>query len=316
MYSPQSLKPQEFTLRDKIDYVANSFKSIDLPTNGYITELELRLHVNVSTGTSVTWKSDALWRLIKQLRIYSTEKDYIRLIDLRLVKARNILDYAGKIVEPTLPGANQSNVDLTLPIKLHFGYFPHSNYDTSVIIPAAELKTLKLEVLWGDNTDLGTGVTINSADITITVRQVLGRPSGYEIPAWQSKSLTLKVTDEYGVNVHDIEGFGYLYRILHVILDSNDDRSDDVVSRFSVYFVRERERPIELSYDAWHMATALKYGLETTQIVGITEFSPVDIWGIRLDLDQLRFSLEKIELDYPAKAEGTIKMLYDASMSP
>ena len=73
------------TMTETIPFVANKQKSIDIPTQGFITRIELLLRLNVTTDSGgATPNEDAIARIIKSMRIeYPGQKTYFAIPDGR-----------------------------------------------------------------------------------------------------------------------------------------------------------------------------------------------------------------------------------------
>ena len=130
-------------------YSANSTSRTKLPESGYITELNLKLKITVTTS-STTVLEDAAFRLIKSLRIKASgAKTYIDFSDGRQLKFHNMFQFRGKLVEDAIAGTASGGV-YYYDIPIHLGLDPMNAFDPTVVIPAVRLQDLTLEVTWGD----------------------------------------------------------------------------------------------------------------------------------------------------------------------
>ena len=229
-----------------------------------------------------------------------------------------IFDYKGKnLAEPTLPGANQTGVTVRLKIELHFGFKKDDDFDTSVVIPAPEVPELKLSVLWGDSSDLGSGVTIKSGQIKVTVYGVAYRPASYYLPAWQTYiTKVTEVVSEFGRLYHEIMGYGKLSDIYIMELDANDNRVDGLVTEMRVYVPEFRHEPITIDDSTWKRETARTYNVDEDLLTGIRAVDPKKIWGVILDLDALKRERYSIRLEYKSSATGQVVHFYHAIQRP
>ena len=287
------------TFTSKLSYEANEVKSIDLPTRGYVTRYECLLKLNVSTGTGGgTPNEDAIFRLIKALRIeYPGGRVYYGVPDGRLIKYKNVLDFKGLLREDDLPTAASVTQDVYAKFILNWGFEPLDPFDPTVVIPAEELSDLKMSVLWGSDSDLGDGYTINSGEIEITARYISPTepieqifPLGYNIPVWTPVELDIDaVKSELGLR-DDLPVGNVLRETLILVLDSSDNRSNSDVSEVGIVKPKERKTPFRASWLAFNTATRHDYGLPS-EITGLGCLDYEDISGIPAGLD---LSIEEI----------------------
>jgi len=165
-------------------FAPNVTTSVPLPLSGYITQLDCLIRVNV-TDTGGALLEDPFARLIRALRIKSSgARSWVDFSDGRQWKYYSWLQYAGKLgIDPF--SVSSVTADYYALIPLHIGTFPQDDFDTSVVIPAVETTDLNMEVVWGAAADIGAGITINNAEMIITVNEIALAPGEKRSLIWK-----------------------------------------------------------------------------------------------------------------------------------
>lgn len=237
-----------YQVTDKVDFSASSTKSIDIPETGYINEMNLLLELYVTPATSVSANEDALARIIDALKITAAGgKSYFTVDDGRQLLYHCFHQYQGQLLHDPLPSAGGSATTVRALFPLHFGLDPFDSFDPSVIIPAAELSNLKLEVTWGSASDLGTGYTItpSSSQMRVVVKELTLEkgetrdkiwPDGINVPLFESRSLSLSATASNLGKTDDVPVGSMLHSALIIVLNSSGNRSDTDVTEFGTKY--------------------------------------------------------------------------------
>lgn len=227
-----------YQVSDTLDYTASTTKSIDIPETGYITELMLLLELYVTPSSIVSAAQDALARILDAIKITAAGgKNYYSVEDGRQSLYDAYHQYQGQLLHDPLPSAGGSAATVRMLIPLHFGLDPFDPFDKSIIIPAAELSNLKLEVTWGAASALGTGfpVTAGSSRIRAFVRELTLEkgetreviwPGGINVPLYESRSIGLTTTASNLGKTDDVPVGSMLHSALVMVVDSSNDRSD------------------------------------------------------------------------------------------
>ena len=309
------------TLAEVIAYEANKTKSIGLPRSGYITHIDLNLVLNVSTGTAGgTPKTDGLWRIIKALRIEAEGgRIFYAFPDGRVQKFKQILEYGSQFHEDSLPTAANVTQDVKAQIKLHTGLNPLDPFDPSIPIPADDLSQLKLSVLWGSESDLGDGYTVNSGQIEVTVAQLIFEgeaekrsiyPEGPAIPKMTDVERSITSTQSDLREQFDLPTGDVLMRTYVMVTDSNDDYSDAEVSELGVVFAREKETPYRVKWDQARFEDRARYGLTST-LSGRVAVDYEDVTGNPLGIDLSGYETGEVKLGFTTvKTGGRIRLLH------
>lgn len=307
------------TLTETIPFVANKQKSIDLPTQGFITRIELLLHLNVTTDSGgATPNEDALARLIRSMRIeYPGRKTYFAIPDGRLLKYKNYIDLK-QVAEDDLPTSASVTQDIYAKYNIYWGLNPKDPFDPSVVVPAERLSNLRLSVLWGDATDLGTGYTINNGEIIVTIRRYDLEREGERAfeklvePRMESaeKSIDEKKSD-LGFQINVPIGL-VLRETLILITDSADNRSDAEVDEYGVIFTKLDQTPYKVNWKS-HVRELYEDLKLKEQIagLGVLYWRNIARHGEELGFDASRYKYGDIALGFTtAQTGGKIRAVF------
>lgn len=305
---------QVYPVPVKIPFEANTPKELDLPTDGFITHIDLKMKLNVTTDATSggTPNEDALARILKRVEVYSGEKWFYACRDGRFIKYNNFYEY-GDVSEDALPTAAGVTQDVLALYRIHLGLEYSDNFDPTVVIPAEELNDLKMSVLWGAASDLGSGYTINSGEIEVILYRLLlesgEKPEdifieGYVEP--RSNVIDAPIDDV----VSDL-GFqknlpigNVIRRIWLLIVDSNDNKSNTDVTEVGV---KDENRNVWItrnSLDALRYTDKLQYRLKSL-VDGFTVIDGEELSGIPLGLDTSEgFKVGDLKLGFTTTTTG------------
>jgi len=290
------------TLKTKIDYEANKWKTLDLP-KAVITEIDLKVKLNVTAGTSVTANADAPYTVLKNINVVKGGKYPIQATGF-LLYAKNYYEYRGKIKTDTLPSAGNTK-DVVFELVIHPGYFPERKDDTSVVIDARD--GMQIQVLWGSDSDLGSGYTINSGEIEVTVWKLRSVPRTIKEPAWEipTKNIDQTYTD-LGLEVELPEG-KRIPKAVIVVRDSDGNRSDSVVTELGLVDKRGARTEIHrVSYLAQQYDDMRRYSVDP--LTGVIIFDALEIGYINI------IGTKDIVLGFTTAATGKLDILFPAHL--
>lgn len=291
------------TLKKKIDFAADSWKTLELPEYTGITQIDLLVHLNVSTGTSGgTPAADAPFNILKNIQIVKGGKYPIQATGW-LLYVKNYYEYHDKIQADSLPTAASTTKDVYFELVIHPGFYPEKRDDLSIGIDASG-ETTYLQVLWGAASDLGSGYTINSGDITVTLWHVPGARPRF-VPAWSisKKSIDQSYSD-LGLYI-DLPSQKMIHKAILDIRDTRGDRSDSVVTEIGIVkTVPQKTELLRLSYDAEKNDDRRRYQvvpLTGEVIVDAEEIGYLEILGV-----------DDIKLALSTASEGNLTVLWVA----
>ena len=285
--------PQVYPVPEKIDFEANKYKELDLPTDGFITEIILKVKINVTTSADgATPNEDALARLIKRVEVRSGETSFYTAPDGRFLKWVNYYEF-GDVAEDSLPTAADVTQDVKATYVIHLGFESSDKFDPTVVIPAEVLSSLKIQVLWGSASDLGTGYTINSGEIEVILhRLVLEKnevpedifPRGYVEPRFNVADQPINATySDLGLQVNAPIG-NVIRRTWLMVVDNSDNRTNTDVSEVGVKDETRNVYLLKNSLDAIRYTDKLQYRL--SQIVdGFAVIDAEDLSGLPIGFD-------------------------------
>lgn len=292
------------TLKNTIEYSANSWATITLPKAPAITQIDLLLKLTVKTGTAApSPAAHAPISLIKNINVVQGGKYPIQGTGWILF-VKGYYENKGKVRKDPLTTATSTTQTVYAEIVIHPGLEPENKGDLSVALPTDVVEDTKLAVLWGDESDLGSGYTIDSAEIIVTVWKVInGRP--WAIPAWNydTKGIDAAYSD-LAFTVQPPTGKFYTKAVIEV-LDSGGADSDSVVEELGVVDKREETKILHrLSWLAEQRDDARRYNVDP--LVGHVVFDAPEL-GTPVVL-----GVKDVVLGFTTTATGTINVLFNS----
>jgi len=310
------------TLTDEHTYSANTTTSLDIPETGYTSHISCLVPASITAATNADPAEDALARLISAMSISAAGgKNYYDITDGRQSFYNEYLRLEGKSEMSDLPSAGTTGT-VYLEIIIHPGLNPFDAYDRSVIIPGAELSNLKHKVTWGSASDLGTGYTINSASMKLTIsewqldpgesRSALF-PEGINVPLYEARTLNLTGDHSNLGKTDDVPVGSVLHSVLIMVLDSSGDRSDDEVDEVGLVFPKKQKAtPYRKDWMPIKYHTKSHYSLADA-LDGLTGL-PLE-WVTRraMGMDLTAAMVGDVQLGFTvslSNSTGTIHLLY------
>jgi len=290
------------TLKETIPFEANKWKEIDLP-KGIITEIDLRVRIKVAAGSTVSADADAPYKILQTINVYRGGTFLIQSTGF-LLFVKSFYEYLGAIKTDTLPSANATK-DVVFELVIHPGYYPNRKDDTSVVIDNRN-GDVKLRVLWGDNSSLGTGYTISEGEITVTVWKVAGVPRIRE-PSWEitTKAIDRAYTD-LGFELSLPKG-KRIPKAIIVVRSSTGARSDSIVTELGLVDKRVERRIIHrISYDQQQLDDRRRYLV--TPITGVVIFDAGEIGYVNI------IGVEDIVLAFSTAGAGGLEVLFPSHL--
>jgi hypothetical protein len=260
------MKHRTRTLTDRVkSFTAHETSTIEVPLDRWINQFDLRVDLTqYDTGSSVSLDEDGILELVDKVEVV-VNGDSIRTWDPARYWYGTPIDYG---VEPELtdPKTSTGQTDISqgafhLPILQRLN--PADPYDLSAAIPAHEVSSLDVKVHWGSASDLGTGYTIDSADVSLSVsefnltpqeeQQVFGASGAAVTDSKQSRLKAIHESEKiktfsasnsnYQFTVDLPVGAVLLHSDLFVV--DNGSRDDDLVDKFRI----RQHSPDERTYD-------------------------------------------------------------------
>lgn len=292
-----------YTIDDTHTYTSGSTTQIDIPESGYITEILALSAISITGGTAVSAAEDALARLIDAMQITAAGgKNYYDITDGRQGFYREYIRRQGQAQIDSMPAVGATATKRMLMV-IHPGLNPYDPFDRSIIIPAAELSNLKHKVTWGAASTLGTGFTINSGTLSLTVNEIVLEkgerrediwPEGINVPMFEAREVTTVVASNLG-KTDEVPVGNMLNSVLVMVLDSSGDRSDSYVTDMGIKFPKQVRTPFE---SKWYELKARMRALYNL---------PSDLTGIAL-IPLQWVSKRAIGLDLSAAMTGDVKL--------
>lgn len=244
---------------DTMTWNASSDLTLDLPTEGLITRIDLECYITMSGGVSGALASLGLWRFIQSLRIQGGGgKDYFSMSGVQMgtmLHYLNLLDFPGSTWKDLVATSQY------IAFRLHFGSKPRDIYgrdnpfDLSVAIPAFAEKDLKL--IWTTTAAADTidgVVDISSGTIRATVHLVQGGEAVWPkmIPTSVSTSVDPGATKTDLSLVENVPIGAYVRRIVVMAHDDTAVGSNgplvvgDQIDELGLKLVKDNRRLIHI----------------------------------------------------------------------
>jgi len=311
---------QSYELSSYHTYSANDKTTIDLPEEGYITRLDCLLTLNITAGTSVSAEEDFLARIIKSCRIKAAgARNFFDISDGRVWYWWNYFKQEGQVQFDSAPDANTAAADYYALFTIHWGYNWRDPFDTTVVIPAVNLSNLQMELEWGAATDLGSGFTVNSGTMKITVYEVTLEPGETEQKIWPAGLINPRFDHRQKTPTSTYSNLGFrdevptgdvLYETLVMILDSSDDRTDSDITEIGVDFPKQRRTPISWNWRLRKARSRAHYRVPS-DVTGVTLFPWSDVSGREAGIDLVNAQVGDVRMGFTvATANGEINLLH------
>ncbi len=222
--------------------------SVELaPQTGTITRMHLLVRADVTT-TDATNYSDYWDRVIRSLTLARGSKTLFDFSDLRT--PYHFMRYHAPHLAARRPAAvenNRVNSKQQFGLTLHFGVAPwkvnpatmaleDNPFDLTAGIPPSQNSQLTLTGNFAAADALGSGVTLNAADLYLYFEMVQGLPSEPKelwlpraIPVWSMESPTISGTSTSFSTSHSIPGGAWLRRIFATVANGATAPRDDGV---------------------------------------------------------------------------------------
>lgn len=316
------MKLVTYTLSDVHTYAANTTTRVEIPRNGYIAHIEAKLESSITGATTVSANEDALLRLIGSAKITgSGGKNYFDISDTRQWYYWSFLKYRGQCRLDAMPGVSTtSTVYADLP--LHWGLDPYNPLDKSIVLPARDEASLTSEISWNAATNLGTGFTVNSAELKFSITEFVLEQGetkenlfrgGLLRPRFEPRQVSISSV-QANLGLEDNLPVGdTVYESLIMVLDSSGNRNDNTnVTSFGVKFPRMRETPLQDDWEIVNLKTRRHFQLPAN-LTGITMVRYSDLTGRPEGLDLADAQVGDVKLGFTTGvASGTIHVLHYA----
>ena len=250
---------------ETIDFTASTPKSVDLPRDRAITEIDILFKCVYDTGSAVTQSMDAWFKMLGGISIQrSGGSKFVDIADARLLHFLNKKDYGDALAAPKFePAVSQTDVTNYILMKLHFGNNPSNPFDPSGGILAEDLSELKFFVHWPAVDRGGTGVTTDIlSKVYLLVKGIQGLTDRQKARMATPKLHTTRWTIDavyaaLGKQIALPTG-GHIRRSLLMLLDAtaapDDLRIDTSITMVALVVPKEQNRnPFKASwYQAKH----------------------------------------------------------------
>lgn len=244
------------TLTEKLTFVSGGSSKVDLvlAPSSFTTEILLLLKANITTLAAVL-KQDPLIKLIKTFAVKGSTQTYLDITN-PISLASYVKIRGDRYQQDTIAASATADYYAILPI--HVGVGESNNpMDISVVLPdSTDTASLKIEVQWGVAADLGTGVTINSAEIQVVQSYLSLSPeqigaafrTGVRVP-----KMTMEIVDLASLQSNlgarfDPPPKSLVNKTIFTAVDSNAVTSNAQISEIGIINTVSTRQPFKLPF--------------------------------------------------------------------
>jgi len=307
------------------EYSSGATKSIDVELRGYVTQIDVMIKLNITADSTATPKSDdTLLRAVKSLKFTSSgATDFFSVRDLREAWWLSYIKTQGRVYADTLSAGAMSATDKYIQFTIHPGSNFGNAYDLTRCIPLRGLSNVQFQVTWGSDSDLGTGYTINSGELSIVVYTKFLEKGESEADAFKGLSYIMRprytpVLYQPGSATYASYGFSqniptgaYVRDIFLLVLSSGDVRSNADVTQFQI---ADNLGNVPLKVDNFTQyvrSTAQRFYLHEVN-AGVVMVPLKDISGKDFGLDLVGANLGDWKIEFTTAAtNGKIHTVYE-----
>lgn len=251
------MRYENYTLTQPIAYTASTQVPVNLPRNGYITEIDCIMVANITASNTITpATTDPMQQLVSSARINAAGETYFDVSDGRDWWHWANMRHRGCLQLGALPAAGATATIVVL-FPIHLGFNPKNPFDPTVVIPARRLSNPQLTIGWGAANTIGSGYDINSCTMRLNICELVLEGTETERDTWPNGLLVPRVENatEPLDTAHTNRGLRHqvpvslvLYQTMVLIIDADDDRSNTPVTELSVELPPERETPVQITW--------------------------------------------------------------------
>ena len=177
----------------QIQFVASSQSRLQLSRNYHMQYLILKLTVTHDNATAV-FKDEAFYNLINQVEVVANGNQNLKQVPGNKLALNNVLGTSMKGLND-IKTANGTDLVSTVYAIIPFSMFNTVRpYDT--ILNTAVFSTFDLLINWGSSSNVGTGITVKSADLEVCSSSLVNykRNATETIKYFKETSLVEEVT--------------------------------------------------------------------------------------------------------------------------
>jgi len=305
-----------YTMTDTINYSSGATVSKDIARQGYITHIDTLLKVVYDTASSVTANEDPFARLIDGMGISTAGRYYYNVSDGRQALFLGRCQYQDNIrVDSISTTPSQSGIVDYMAIPIHLGVQFYNSSDVTVVIPAWELSSLKFEVDWGTNSDLGTGYTIDSSTkMYLTIKEILLQegetieaimPAGKLLPRMTSSEKPVSSAYSNLSLEEDLPVGDLLSWILLVVYgNTSATRCNNLVTELAIKFPREATTVFKSDFLPEVSATRRRWAL-SNDYKGVVFLPLSEVSGDELGYDLAGYQVGDAKICYSTSLSDT-----------
>ena len=222
------------------------------------------------------------------------------------------------MAEDELPTSASVTQNVYAKYNIYWGFNPRDPFDPSVLLPAELLPNLRLSLLWGDESDLGTGFTINDGEIIVTIRRY-DLEEGEKNPFGKLIEPRMETAEKTIDEVKSDLGFVFkvpvgliLRESLILVTDSADNRSDSEVEEYGVIFAKLDQTPYRVNWKS-HVREIYEDLKLKEQIagLGVLYWRNIARKGEEIGFDTSGYKYGDLELGFTTvQTGGKIRVVY------
>jgi len=215
-----------------VNYEASTQQRLQLSRNYHVQNYLVKLEVNHDNATAV-FTDENLFSLINGIQLVGNGNENIKQIPGNKLYIDNVVA-TGKSGKKDIKTANGTGLVSYVYGIIHLS-MPRVSRPHDTILNTGVFQSLDLNIDWGAAANLGAGITINSAKLTVYSNQLIGykRNPGETIKYFEETSLSEEVTattSEMTINLPVKK----LYKALSIVAKVNGIRNASVINGIKI----------------------------------------------------------------------------------
>ena len=309
-----------YQLEEYHTYAANTTTVVNLPENGYITDIHCCLESSITPhAVTVSPRTDGIINLVESSRISAAGQTYFTVTAAEDWYYWNFFRYRGQIRLTALPAAGAAATSVYADLPIHLGYYPKEPFDPTVVLPGRRISNLQHAVTWNAAADLGTGYTVGTTTMKLIISEIVLEhgeseedvwPDGILVPRVENTSESLTTAHSRLALAHTVPVDLVLHHTLITILDENGDRTNTPVTELGVRLPPLTEEPMFM-----HWYEALGENMRRTETAGLTLRKTVTAGEYFLEWPLISGNERGIDLTGAKSGDVTINFTNSAAAS-
>lgn len=215
-----------------IPFTANTQQRLQLSRNYHVQNYLVKLTVTHDNSTA-SFKDNKLWSLINSVQLVGNGNENIKQIPGNKLYISNLV-YTGQEAKSDIKTADGINLVSYVYGILNLSV-PKTVRPQDTILNTGLFQSLDLNIEWGASANLGTGITVKDADLTVYSNQLVNykRNPGETVKYFEETSLIEEVTASTTQMTINLP-VNKLYKALDIVSTLDGKRVDNIINGIKV----------------------------------------------------------------------------------